>query len=87
MNTEYAGLLYQDSSSGMYYAMPPIPTGAEGNPSIHEKMVPNQGFVPVGDYHTHGNYCTATHTPTNKASDVFHSDQFSELAPHLETPG
>ena len=78
MNSEYAGLLYQDPASGMYYAMPPIPTGVEGNPAIHLPLVGGQGFIPVGDYHTHGNYCTAQHTATDKAHDVFRSDLFSD---------
>jgi RHS repeat-associated protein len=76
LNTEYAGIIYQDPANGQYYATPPAQGGPEGNNawSLHYPA----GKTPVGDYHTHANYTNDDNCPTTKNKDVFNSNQFSK---------
>lgn len=74
-NIEYAGVIYQDPANGLYYAFPPIPIGRSGNE--HVPLNFPAGMTPVGDYHSHGNYCDSFSRPTNRNNDVTGADEFS----------
>jgi hypothetical protein len=74
-NTEYAGIIYQDPATNLYYAYPPVPTGPQGSESLHLHYP--AGKTPVGDYHTHGDWSDANSCRTDQAGDKFNSDHFS----------
>jgi hypothetical protein len=75
LNTEFAGIIYQNPASGQYYATPPEQGGPEGNEAwpLHYP----HGTSPVGDYHTHANYVNPDYCLTNKSNDILKSDHFS----------
>jgi hypothetical protein len=74
-NQEYIGLIYLNPNNGMYYATSPLANGCQG--SANKPISFPKATVPVGDYHTHGDYCDAKCNRTSKAGDQNNSDNFS----------
>ncbi len=80
-NTEYSGLIYQDSD-GKYYFSGPAKGTDQGASPLRDAPAPAGANV-VGDYHTHGDYSTADPSTgaavrtNDPAKDQFNSDNFS----------
>ena len=77
-NTEYAGKIFYNPTTGMFYA---VNAFAGTNTSALVPYNPNIDSYLVGDYHTHGNYSafdeSGNLTSVPKAKDGFNSDNFS----------
>ena len=76
-NREYGGYIFK-KKNGQYGYTKPIKGTLDGfNPADADKLVP-RGCSIVGDYHTHGDYSTASGKRTTKNKDAFNSDNFSD---------
>jgi RHS repeat-associated protein len=77
-NAEYAGLIY--FSGGHFYATNPVEGTLDSSApwnSVAKQALLNAGGVPVGDYHTHGDYTDDNGNPAAKENSSYDDDHFS----------
>jgi hypothetical protein len=74
-NQEYIGVIYQNPVTCKYYATQPVATGCKGAKKVGIGIP--RGMIPVGDYHTHGDYADGRCKRTSASDDRNNSDNFS----------